>query len=92
MNPLKSYHSETLGRNVTVPMDDIGPITERDLRCLERCDIITFRGVSGVWTTVDVALEAPSLVEAYSSAGDIYTMTIEDGNIVLEPTNRRFDE
>ena len=89
---MDTYYSEAIGRNVTVVMDDIGPMTENDLRCLERCDIVTFRGVSGVWTTVDVALEAPSLVQAYASAGDIYRLTIEDGDIILEPTYTRWKE
>jgi hypothetical protein len=89
---MKTYYSETLDRNVTVPMDNIGPMTEEDLRCLERCDIVTFRGISGVWTTVDVALEAPSLVQAYANAGDIYTLTIEEGDIVLEPTYKRWKD
>ena len=89
---MTSYYNETIGRHVTVPIDDIGPLTEKDLRALERCDIVTFRGVSGVYTTVDVALEAPSLVEAYASAGDIYKLTIEDGSIILEPTYKRWKE
>ena len=89
---MKTYYSETLDRNVTVPIDDIGPLTENDLRALERCDIVTFRGLSGVWTTVDVALAAPSLVEAYASAGDIYKLTIEDGAIILEPTYKRWKD
>lgn len=87
---MKTYYSKTLDKNVTVPMDDIGPMTEKDLRSLERCDIVTFRGLSGVFTTVDVALEAPSLVEAYTSAGDIYKLTIEDRVIILEPTYKRW--
>jgi hypothetical protein len=88
---VKTYYSKTLDKNVTVPLSDIGPMTEKDLRCLESSGIVTFRGLSGEWTTVTVALEVPSLVEAIASAGDIYKLTIEDGAIVLEPTYKRWE-
>jgi hypothetical protein len=60
-------------------------ITEQDVRTLERCDIIWFKGISGEFTTVSVAKKAPQIVLAYSSAGQVFDVAVAGKLFTLTP-------
>lgn len=81
---MQTYYSKTLNKRVTVPEPDI-TLTVKDMRCLERLEIITLQGISGKFATVDQAVQAPQLIQAHSSAGVTYSVAFDNGIFTLEP-------
>jgi len=49
------------------------------LTALEKTGIVSFKGISGIETTADVAMEAPELVQVYALSGNVYDLA-RDGD------------
>jgi len=61
-------------------------INKNNLQALVDCEVVEIRGVSGVLTTVDVAMEAPGLTRMHAMSGEVYeivsyTAEIETFNV-----------
>ena len=46
----------------------------KSLKALEAAEIIKFRGISGIETTAEIAMQAPELVQVHASSGNTYDL------------------